>query len=224
MTRIAVIDDNADLLDDLCFHLSHAGFNVAPGHNGQELNTLLDHFRPQMVILDLGLPGEDGIAIAGRLRRSHPQLGLVILTARSGIKNRIAGHEAGADYYLTKPVEFDELITIVRTLARRLGGSPTRAWRFCPSQLQLHTPLGLALDLTTAEAAIISALLQAPSHQASRKELIQALGADWITYDERRLEAIISRLRKKIAGITGKEAPLRALRGVGYSFLEPLGH
>lgn len=222
MTRIAVVDDNADLLDDLCFHLSHAGFNVAAGQHGKELNTLLEHFRPHIVVLDLGLPGEDGLAIACRLRQSHPQLGLVMLTARAGIKNRIAGHEAGADYYLTKPVEFDELITIVRTLARRLGSKQPTTWRFASRQLQLHSPQGLALELTTAEAAIIAALQQAPSHQASRKELIEALGGDWITYDERRLEAIISRLRKKIAGITGKEAPLRALRGVGYSFLEPL--
>lgn len=221
MTRIAVVEDNPDLLDDVCFQLRHAGFEVAGVADGMHLADLLPRFAADIVLLDLGLPGEDGLEIAARLRRQRPHMGIVILTARTAVRERIAGHECGADHYLCKPVDAEELLAVVRTLERRL--LPTVPdWVLSVQEFTLYAPDGTAIMLTAAEMAVLDAMTRAPQRQISRRELVRALGEDWLSYDERRLEAIVSRLRRKLTEVAGRDAPLRALRGVGYGFLEGL--
>ncbi len=222
MTRIAVVEDNSDLLDDTCFELQHAGFEVQGVANGRSLRALLPRFAPHIVLLDLGLPDEDGLALAGWLRSTQPQLGIVMLTARTARQDRLAGHAEGADHYLCKPVDAEELVAVLRALERRLMLPQAAQWVLDTRLLQLHSPQGHCMALNVAELGILGALARLPRRQASRRELVEALGEDWLLYDERRLEAVISRLRRKIADTTGADAPLRTLRGFGYTFLESL--
>jgi len=222
VTRIAVVEDNPDLLDDVLFELRHAGFETRGAADGAACRALLADFQPQMVVLDLGLPDEDGLALARWLRSVRPQLGIVMLTARTALRERLAGHEGGADHYLCKPIDAEELVAVLRSLGRRLQLADLPSWGLELQPLLLRPPAGPALPLNAVEARILATLARAPLRQASRRELVEALGEDWLLYDERRLEAVLSRLRRKVAEVTGGEAPLRTLRGFGYAFLEAL--
>ncbi|MGN6827495.1 response regulator transcription factor [Paucibacter sp. M5-1] len=224
MSRVAVIEDSPDLLDDVLFQLRHAGFDAEGAADAAGCRALLASFQPQMLVLDLGLPDEDGLALARWLRASRPQLGIVMLTARTSLRERLAGHEGGADHYLCKPVDAEELLAVLRSLERRLRLSELPAWVLDLHQLELRLPAGPGepLPLNAVEACILATLARAPLRRASRRELVEALGEDWLLYDERRIETVLSRLRRKIAVATGAEAPLRTLRGFGYAFVEGL--
>lgn len=222
MIRITVVEDNADLLDDIVFNLEHEGFVVAGVGNGVALDAHLAVNDTDILVLDLNLPGEDGLSIARRLRRARPAMGIVMLTARCALDDRIAGLESGADTYLGKPVDMRELAAALRSLGRRLGLAEGDCWRLNALQLRLDSPSGRALALSGLECSILGALADARGHKASRRSLIEALGADFLAYDERRLEALISRLRRKLAEGDGGETPLRAVRGQGYAFAAPL--
>lgn len=225
MMRVAVVEDNQDLLDDVCFNLERSGFQVLHCASGAELDAGWQAFLPQVVVLDIGLPGEDGLSIATRLRAQHPSLGIVMLTARTGLEDRIAGHDQGADNYLCKPVEMEELVAVVQARARAiqhqsLSTPSLPLWRFNPRQLTLHFPMGQKLELTAAESALLATILKAPGQQASRQELIRALGGNPLDFDPRRLEVTLSRLRHKIRKLSPDANPLRGLRNQGYAFLE----
>jgi DNA-binding response OmpR family regulator len=222
MSRILVVEDNPDLLDDVVFELRHAGFEVQGAVSGAACRRLVASFEPHVLVLDLGLPDEDGLALARWLRTTRPQLGIVMLTARTSLRERLAGHEGGADHYLCKPVDAEELVAVLHSLERRLRLSDLPAWSLDLQQLQLRDPGGHVSALNAVEARILATLARVPLRQANRRELVEALGEDWLLYDERRLEAVMSRLRRKIAEATGGEAPLRTLRGFGYGFLETL--
>lgn len=223
MARVAIVEDNQDLLDDVIFSLERAGFTVRGCATGEQLDALQESFQPQVVVLDIGLPGEDGLSIAARLRAKHPMLGIVMLSARTMLEDRIAGHSLGADNYLCKPVEMEELIAVVGARARAVerAAGVESLWHFSPRKLTLHSPEGLRLDLTNAENQVLATLLAAPGQQTSRHALIRALGGNPDDYDIRRLEVTISRLRQKIRGLCPDANPVRALRNQGYAFVDP---
>jgi DNA-binding response OmpR family regulator len=223
MIRIAVVDDIPELREDLCFHLRQAGHQVEAASDGRTLTALLPRFAPHIVVLDLGLPGgEDGLQIAARLRAQQPDIGIIMLTGRTALHERLTGHRHGADHYLTKPVQIDELVLVVGVLERRLAPPVSQGWTLTVASLTLTSVCGSAITVTQSEAKVLEAMARAPQRQCSRRQLAAALGEDWDCYDERRLEALVSRLRRKLTDAGGKEAPLRAMRGQGYSFNEAL--
>lgn len=221
-TRVAIVEDNQDLLDDVIFSLERAGFTVRGCDRGEALDCLLEDFRPHVVVLDIGLPGEDGLSIAERLRAMQPAPGIVMLTARTTLEDRIEGHTRGADNYLCKPVDMEELVAVVRARARTVMPTTGAQWRFFTRQRCLQFPEGQRLELTTAENQLLTAILGNPGQQAGRRVLIGALGGNPDDYDIRRLEVTISRLRQKIRAIRPETNPLRALRNQGYAFVEPV--
>lgn len=224
MIRVAVVEDNQDLLDDVCFNLERSGFKVLACENGELLDAAWEVFLPQVVVLDVGLPGADGFSIASRLRKLHPALGIVMLSARTGLDDRVNGMQLGADNYLCKPVEMTELVAVVLARARavQLAGNASGQWLFKPRQLLLLSPQGTPLGLTATENLLLSTIVSEPGQQASRECLIRALGGDPVTFDIRRLEVAISRLRHKIRATNADANPLRGLRNQGYIFLEPV--
>lgn len=224
MIRIAVVEDNQDLLDDVLFNLERVGYRVEGYPHAAAFDANMERFSPHVVVLDIGLPDEDGLSIAARLRQRHPNLGIVMLTARTTLNDRITGHRQGADNYLCKPVAMEELIAVIeaRTRGPLPEMAPSRHWQFDTSQLCLNTPDNQSITLTSAEAVLIRLLASSSGQQAHRADIVEALGADYLTYDPRRLEAIVSRLRRKIAGCLPDANPLRAMRNQGYVFLEPL--
>ena len=223
---VAVVEDNPDLLDDLRFNLELAGFAVATLGDGAALDQHLARETVDVLVLDLGLPGEDGLSIARRLQHSHPELPIVMLTARIATIDRISGYEEGAASYLCKPVHMGELAAVVASVARR-SRRPVAAqtvWELDQAALLLRGPDDRVIALTGMEAKVLATLATAPLRQASRHQLIQALSPDVRHFDERRLEACISRLRRKLAphGAVSAKAPLKAIRGGGYLLAWPV--
>jgi DNA-binding response OmpR family regulator len=223
MIRLAIVEDEPDILDEITFVLRHEGFLVSPCASATVLDQHLVSRSFDVVLLDIGLPGEDGFAIARRLRRSHPQTGIVFLTARTQVADRIHGMEEGADAYLSKPVDFRELALVIRAVVRRLAPVEGAVGLVLALREQrLHLADGRSLALTRSETLLLSGLARAPARQASRQQLVEALGERYNDYDPRRLEALISRLRKKLTLLGSEEEVLRAVRQAGYYFALPL--
>lgn len=224
MIRVAVVEDNTDLREEVLFQLRHAGREAIGVGDGAALDALLREQDIDIVVLDLGLPGEDGMAIASRLRRdSGMDLGIVMLTARGALDDRVEGLETGADAYLVKPVEMRELLAVIGSVERRLAASAaapfsSSTWKLDTVRRELVSIGGKSVTLTDTEFRLVERLVQVSPAVASRRELAEAMGeSDFLQFDERRLEAAISRLRRKLQEETG-EAPLRSARGRGYVF------
>lgn len=224
MSRILLVEDNPDLRDELCFQLHHHGHEVLALADGQQVGTQLAAFAPHILLLDLGLPGEDGLSIAARLRQQQPLLGIIMLTARTQLHERLQGHAQSADHYLCKPVELAELLAVVDSLQRRLASQqPTSdSWQLNALGLCLLSPAGVNIALSRNECLLLQCLLYSAAQQASRRALIQALNEDPLYYDERRLEALVSRLRRKISQAHASPCPLKSSRNHGYLFAASL--
>jgi two-component system OmpR family response regulator len=221
--QILVVEDVPELLEDLGFYLAEHGFSVACASNAQAFWSEFATRQPDIVVLDIGLPGESGLNIARQVREQYPHIGIVILTGRSLLTDRLSGRSAGADDYLTKPVQMEELVLVLNNLARRLSLEQPKSWVLEIQALRLSTPSGAQVELTRSEVQVFKALATEPSQQATRQRIVECLGYAWESYDERRLEAIISRLKKKLlTEFKLEETPIRSLRGEGYGFIEPL--
>lgn len=219
MIKVAVVEDDPDLLEELHDNLSAEGLTIYACAHGADLTRVLPTQGLDAVVLDLGLPGEGGDSIVRRLRRDWPRLGIVILSARSQAQDRVRLMEEGADVYMTKPVDMRELALVIRALVRRLAfdAKQQQVLVLLPDKHQLISAHGVAVDLTGSETTVLARLARATGQQLSRRQIIEALGGDYLQYDERRLEALISRLRKKLelAGLPAQS--LSAVRGQGYA-------
>lgn len=218
MIKVAVVEDDPDLLEELNFNLSDEGLNVTPCADGQALDLELGRQHFDAVVLDLGLPRESGEAIVRRLRRDRPRLGIVIVSARNMRHDRVGVMEDGADVYMSKPVDMRELALVIRALVRRLKPETDTAQvpLLLADKHQLVAP-EQTVDLTPSETVLLTRMARATGRMVSRRELIEALGADYLVYDERRLEALVSRLRKKLVAAGLPPQALTAVRGVGYT-------
>jgi DNA-binding response OmpR family regulator len=225
--RVHVIEDDPGLLDDVIFGLRHEGFEVSGASDGSDGSDLAERLEAQSVdvlVLDLTLPGEDGLHIASRLRKTHPNLGVVMLTGRISVADRVIGLESGGDIYLCKPVERRELVAAIRAVSRRVVMLPPKkaTWILVHEGMQLLGQDGIEITLTRQEFQLLRVFSNAYGGEASRKRLIEGLDKNYLDYDERRLETLVSRLRRKIAETTGSKEVIRSLRTEGYLFTEPL--
>jgi len=221
MTRIIVIEDDMGQQEELQSLLAHAGHEVRAVGDGVALDRCLWQFTPDIVLLDYNLPGEPGVALASRLRqRFGSRIGLVMVTARGMAIDRIVCRRAGVDDYLVKPVDFDELLALIDNLSRRLKMTKPdgESWWLLSSRFQLVPPGASAVTLSGWELLLLQALATAHNQQADRDTLIRALGKNPLAYDERALEANISRLRRKLPPLADGSNPLQAVRGMGYQF------
>ncbi len=217
MLPIAIVEDNADVLDDLLFNLRRLGFSVTGYPDGVALDAALAAGREwSVLLLDLGLPGEDGLSIARRLRQTHPALGIIALTARGRLIDRVTGLNEGVDLYLVKPIDMTELAASIRAVARRVAqiGETAPLWRLDPRGPHIIRPDGEQLALGLSEFHLLAAMALEPTHSVGRADLMRAMGKDPESYDPRVLEVVLSRLRAKL----GEQGPLKAVRGQGYRF------
>ncbi len=222
--EICIVEDEADLREELAETLIEAGFEVRSFSASRELYTALLDMPCNIAILDIGLSGEDGFSIAARLRNLG-KIGIIMLSARTEIEDRVRALQGGADVYLTKPVDLRELLAVVSSLARRLALPVPPAtvstevapnpWSFSADHWAVIAPNGTSLDLTAQERAFMQRLWESAGEAVSREELAIALGGDPYEYDFHRLDTLVSRLRRKGNGI-GLTLPLRAVRGTGY--------
>lgn len=222
-TPIALVEDNKDLRTELAFHLECAGYEATALPHGMALDRHLASRPCSLVILDLGLPGEDGLSICRRLRLARPELGVVILTARGMATDRLKGLQGGADAYLVKPTPPEEMLAVIANLLLRLPNGAAAAktkgeanWVFRAKALRLVAPDGAEIGLTYAEGRLLEIMLLRAPKPARRQELVQALGGHYLDFADHRLEAAISRLRHKMMQAMPGIEPVRAARGVGY--------
>jgi DNA-binding response OmpR family regulator len=227
--RLVVCEDDRELRSILLTGLPHFGIDARGAADGHALDeALLDH-RPTVVVLDIGLPGEDGLAIARRLRAvGGPPLGIILLTARGTLEDRLEGLRDGADAYFVKPVDLRELAFAVRNLHRRVSPPSTEqpaegGYTLDTLHSQLNLPSGEQVVLTATELRILQALALKPGEVVERVDLLKSLRLPMDLPGMQRLETQISRLRSKVRQLSGSEPlPLHARHGVGYAFLANL--
>jgi two-component system response regulator QseB len=222
--RILIVEDDPMLGDGLQRGLKLMGHAVDWFGTAAEADRAIGMMHYDAVVLDLGLPDDDGVAMLTRWRHQGRQTPVVVLTARDAVSSRIGGLDAGADDYLVKPVELDELAARLRAVTRRAAGMPEPVWRHGPLEYQPAARLaiwhGKAVDLTSRESMLLELLLTYPNRVLTREFLRDKL-YDWDKGAESNtLEVHIHHLRRKIhPGI------VRTLRGAGYTLgtLEAIG-
>lgn len=225
---IAVVEDDAILREELSHFLRCHDFEVIELLTGVALYDVLNQRAVDLVILDLNLPGLSGFDIAKQVRAKLPSVGIVMLTARTALPDRIKGYDSGADIYLPKPTLPAEILAAIGSLSRRLGQTQVELpWRLLTTRYLLLGPLDKhRVGLTNVEQQLLLCLAQAPNMAADADTICEELAA--IVQDgyftRRALENIISRLRKKVIDSDMKESLpfIRSVRGVGYQLCVPI--
>jgi DNA-binding response OmpR family regulator len=220
-----VIEDEAQLARHISRALIRSGHTASTQLDGLEgLNAALAH-PPDLIVLDLNLPGLDGLSVLARLRQANCLARVLILTARGDVDSRVKGLTAGADDYLAKPFSMDELIARVGALGRR-GTAPTAADLLQVADLQMDVQhrrvvrAGQAVALSPREFDVLQVLMQEPGRVFSRTELCERVWQRDHEYDTRTVEIFIARLRKKVE--SGFSSPLiHTMRSVGYTIRAP---
>lgn len=217
--KLLIVEDNPSMLTTLQRAFERRGLAVTTCGDGLAALPLWRELAPDAVLLDLSLPGQDGLQLLAQARAAGLRTPVIILTARGTVGDRILGLNTGADDYLPKPFDLDELEARLRALVRRAGApvSASESAAFCgmvcddSSGALYH--LGQPMDLTPRESALLRALLARPGHAIAKERLFELVfpGASEVQYEA--IEVVVYRLRKKIAH-TG--AQLVTLRGLGY--------
>ncbi len=213
--RILVVEDEAMLAEQLKSALTEAGYAVDTADNGQD-GLFLGMEEPfDAIVLDLGLPVIDGISVLKRWRENGRKMPILILTARDAWHEKVAGIDAGADDYLTKPFHMEELLARVRALIRRAAGHVNPEIRCGPVVLDTRssrvTVDGKALSLTSHEFRVLSFLMHHHGQIVSRSDLIEHIYAQDFDRDSNTIEVFIGRLRKKLPPDF-----IETVRGLGY--------
>jgi DNA-binding response OmpR family regulator len=221
---ICIVEDNVRLQEELSLALRNNGLNVFCSDNGEDMNVILLDHHVDIVILDLNLPGdEDGIQICQRLRKTHSEIGIVMLTGRIMGSDRSVGYLVGADVYLTKPTRANELLSVIRNLGARLNKHEiTYGWELNLRSLKLVSPSGSFVLLTATEANILSDLAMTTTFTSYEKLISRFFEADVTGKTAKaRLEVAISRLRTKLKSI-GEELLIKLIWGKGYQLSMPI--
>lgn len=219
--RIALLEDDAMLRERILLPgLAGFGFMVVGVETAAALHHHLNTHGVDMVVLDVGLPDQDGFTVARNVRAIYPEIGIVMLTGRSATPDRVRGLSEGADAYLSKPVELELLAATLHSLARRLRDTRAqlapRRWHLDANGWCLVSPSGRTVAMTKAERRVVDRLTTIPGQLVTRDELIAALTNNIYDFDAHRLDSLIHRLRRKVAETCGEALPLSAVHGEGY--------
>lgn len=220
--KILMVEDDDDLRDSLHGYLSDVGFEVRAMASAETLAQALADMTPDIVILDLSLPGMDGLD-AAQIVRAHEPAGLIMLTGRSMHTDRLQRLAAGADHYLVKPADPVELEMVIRNLVRRLRGPDAVApdsdmWVLDAKHWRLRAPDGATMSLTSAEKHLLEHLMAHPGEPAPRGALMPPRPQSDPDADGRALDVLVFRLRRKVERDCGRPLPLLSARGIGYVF------
>jgi DNA-binding response OmpR family regulator len=225
MARIIVVEDDFAQQEELVSFLVLAGYQASGVVSGEELDLGLQSFTPEIILLDYNLPDTCGVSLTERLRTQFGQaMGIIMVTARGGVADRIECRRAGADDYLVKPIDFQEMLITIDNLLMRIKPFVRidEVWTVHRARAELWSPGGAVIPLGAFEVAVLSSLAEQAHHRACRDTLMCALGKNPQAYDPRALETVISRLRRKLPDMACGRNPLQAVRGSGYQFLRTL--
>lgn len=212
---LLLVEDHDALRELLVEHLRSRGHHVLSASSAEAMDEQHADRRVDIYLLDLNLPGEDGLSLSRRIRATEPHCGIVMLTARDGLRDRVSGYADGADAYLAKPVAVEELDAVISALSRRLRPPADEGLRLQTDALRLHGPAG-DCKLSAAEGTLLAGLARAPDRTLEAWQLIELLGKPIDQYRKASLEVHIVRLRAKLAQVGGPRDCIVALRGRGY--------
>ena len=247
LQHLAVLDDEVDITQLLANYLRGHGYRVMPLHDGRSLMALMPIDPPALVLLDLGLPGEDGLSIARQLRE-HWQCGLVIVTGRGDSVDKIVGLEVGADDYVTKPFDLRELLARIRAVLRRLGpdDAPAHAvgaqhesglsgpdvsrdilrfagWELDTAARGLVNPQGFDVPLTSGEFDLLRVFAEHAGRVLSRDFLLETTRGREAGPFDRTIDVQVGRLRKKLEVDAEDPRIIKSVRGAGYIMVPSVG-
>jgi DNA-binding response OmpR family regulator len=222
MLKIIIVEDHSDLRESLLDVMAADGHHAEAFDSAEALWCGGTLHTTDIMILDLNLPGQDGIAVARRVREDHPDIGIVMLTARGKPEERCTGYDSGADIYLTKPSSAAELSSSVQALARRLSRSKSEAKLLVLDMIAmtLSGPDG-TVALTSAEVELLAAFARAPNRRLDTAQIVRLLASSG-EVSKAAIEVRIVRLRKKLdaAGVPGR--PINVVRNVGYQLAQKI--
>jgi DNA-binding response OmpR family regulator len=236
VVHIAVVDDEVDIARLLGHYLQANGYRVTQLHTGRALLQLMETDAPALVLLDVGLPGEDGFSIARQLRE-HWNCGLVMVTGRGDAVDKVVGLEVGADDYVTKPFDLRELLARVKAVLRRSmaagdlsGAAPAEAgakrrfagWELDLAARSLVDPAAREVPLTSGEFSLLKVLVENAGKVLSRDFLLEhTRGREAAPFD-RTIDVQIGRLRKKLEADADDPKLIKSVRGAGYILVPPV--
>ena len=230
---VMVVDDEPELRGLLTEYFSRNGCAVRPAGDAAEARALVAAGKPDIAILDVNMPGENGLSLARWLREAHPEVGLIMLTTASDTVDRVVGLELGADDYVPKPFELRELLARVRAVLRRRATPAAAAAgttaagervRFGACELdlderKLRGANGAEIDITAAEFDLLALFARHPNRPLNRDQIMeQAHNRGWDVFD-RSIDLRIMRLRRKIERNPDKPEVIKTVRNVGYVFV-----
>jgi len=232
-SHILVVDDDREIRDLLARFLDTHGFRVTTAADGQEMKSAVEDWAIDLVVLDLMLPGEDGLSLCRNLR-ANSGIPVIMLTAMGEETDRIIGLEMGADDYVSKPFNPRELLARIKSVLRRSTGEGlvTRPgpdgvlefgdWRLDPGSRELTSPEDILVELSGGEFDLLCAFLDHPQRVLSRDQLLDlARGREAQPFD-RSIDVQVSRLRQKIEADPKEPQFIKTVRGGGYMFAQPV--
>ncbi|OCC23854.1 DNA-binding response regulator [Croceicoccus estronivorus] len=225
--RVLIVDDEQDLREPLAGYLSGQGFTVLQAESAADARSLLLQEKPDIVLLDIMMPGEDGLSLCRHLIETK-SLPVILLTARGEATDRIIGLEIGADDYVTKPFEPRELVARIRSVLRRASRPAPAAeedawyefegWKLDPLKRQLTDPEGAAVAVSSAEFRLLKAFLDHPRQVLDRDRLLDMVQGREAHLFDRAVDNQVSRLRRKIESDRGDPRLIQTVWGGGYRF------
>jgi two-component system OmpR family response regulator len=228
--QVLIVDDDEEITHLLSNYLSRFGYVVFAAQDGESMRRQLSAHAIDLLVMDVMLPGTDGLALAREVRQTS-LLPIIMLTARSDPYDRVIGLENGADDYVSKPFEPRELVARIQTVLRRSmafndgATDPVKSevvcfdrWELHREQRNLHSPDGLVIPLSNAEFRLLCTFLRRPRRLFSRDQLTEQARGRTIEVFDRSIDLLVSRLRQKLAGEANLDSMIKTVRGAGYMF------
>ncbi len=229
LPHVLLVDDEATLREPLAEYLTGQGLHVTEAESAATARAKLEEFNPNIVLLDIMMPGEDGVSLCRHLVETR-QLPVIFLTARGESTDRIVGLELGADDYIVKPFEPRELVARIRTVLRRVARGPSpeaqaedwhytfEDWVLDPLKRKLTDPEGVKVPISTAEFRLLRAFLDNPQKVLDRDWLLDTVQGRTAHLFDRAVDNQVSRLRRKIESDSRAPQFIQTVRGGGYRF------
>jgi len=228
-TRALIVDDDQEICTLLCTYLADFGIEARGVHDGAAMRRALAEQTPDVIILDLMLPGEDGLALCRHLRATG-NIPVIMLTARGEPADRVVGLELGADDYVVKPFDPRELVARIHTVLRRARGDRTapaggeserisfEGWTLDVNTRELTTPRKMVVPLSNAEFRLLWTFIERPRRVLNRDQLMDAARGQTSNAYDRSIDLLVSRLRQKLDDDPRDPKLLKTIRGEGYLF------
>ena len=222
--HVLVVDDDRSITEVLRRALAYEGYSVEVARRGDEALRKVLERQPDLIVLDIMLPGFDGLEVCRRLRAGGNQVPILMLTAKDSIPDRVAGLDIGADDYLVKPMELDELLARVRALLRRRSGEQEEVLRFADLELDTGTRIARrgerTISLSTTEYELLQLFMRRPRQVLTRDVIMERVWGYDFEGESNVLEVYVGYLRTKLE-VKGEPRLLHTVRGAGYVLREP---